>query len=86
MNLNMLIHVCQLTKLLGASIEATNKRFLVCMDPQMVKEIVPESEDFVAMRVSAAEQSDDRFERLEASELIDIVSGCFWSILRVNCS
>lgn len=86
MNLNMLIHVCQLTKLLSASIEATNKRFLVCMDPQMVKEIVPESEDFVAIWVSAAEQSDDRFERLEASELIDIVSSCFWSILRVNCS
>ncbi len=86
MNLNMLIHVCQLTKLLSASIEATSKRFLICMDPQMVKEIVPESEDFVAIWVSAAEQSDDRFERLEASVLIDIVFSCFWSILRVNCS
>lgn len=86
MYFHMLFHVSLLVKLSIASSKIASEGFFICVNSQMVEKIVPESKDFVTVLVSTVEKSDYCSIGFKAPKFKDIVQGCLWCILWVDCS
>ena len=84
MNIHVFLHICLLIELAIASQETAFKRFLFCMDSQMIEKIVPKSKNFVTTLVNAAKQSYYCSIRLETPELKYIELSCLRRIFRMD--
>lgn len=61
MQINMLLKIGRLRKSFSTPFEITNKRFFLCMDSEMIKEVAPFSELFSAVRILTFHNSSDSF-------------------------
>ena len=59
MDLKMLVEVGLLSERMITALERTVIRSLVCVDPKVIEEVVPFSEDFLAVCMSASKKSYD---------------------------